>query len=91
MAQPETGQAVDHRSLADLLRWMNGRPRPPGAEKKVWRHRTARRQLELLGLRFLQKARRCKLYFRVMDLERAAPLLAKAFLGPEMEARARAE
>jgi hypothetical protein len=70
-------------SLADLIHWMNAqastqKTRPSG-KAFIWRHRAARKQLEILGLRFTQKTPRGKLSFRLSALQERAPLIAKAF------------
>jgi hypothetical protein len=80
------GELNDQRPLTDLIRWMNAQPRAPGAERYVWRHENARKQLELLGLRFIQEREGCKLYFRVSELREVAPILARAFLGMDVDA-----
>lgn len=80
-----TGELDDLRSLTHLIEWMNAQPRRPGDTFTKWRHENARAQLELLGLRFIQRRRGTKLYFRISDLQDVAPMLARAYLGPTDE------
>jgi hypothetical protein len=80
------GELGDLRPLTDLIDWMNAQPRKPGERRTFWRHENAREQLELLGLRFIQREKGCRLYFRMSDLRDVAPILAGEFedkpLGP---------
>lgn len=77
---PTSTELDDQQSLADMVRWMNAQKRKPGAKQAKWRHETARKQLEMLGLRFLQPSgERGKLYFRLRDLKDVAPILFNAY------------
>lgn len=82
--------APDRVPLADLQRWLNGIKRLPGAEPARYNHQRVRDYLELLEvpLEPLTAAKGSKLFFRMSELRRQAPLLAAAF---EREATSKAE
>lgn len=86
MGQNQATELDDEISFADLLRWMNAQKRPPGAKKTVLRHRQVREQLERLGLRFYQKVPGGKLWTRLSDLARHAPLIADKMQGQHQQA-----
>lgn len=71
----------DRVPLADLQRWLNTIPRKPGAEPARYTHQDVRNYLRELEVQLdpLSDRKGSKLFFRLSDLRRQAPILAVAF------------
>lgn len=84
----------DRVPLADLQRWLNTIPRKPGGQLTRYTHQDVRNYLRELEVQLdpLTDRKGSKLFFRLSDLRRQAPILAAAFeRGATTPPRAEAE